>query len=164
MNERNKNDHNRNGKPTQTRTPQIGHSETRTPKTQINAPPRRATIRKRKEKLEQARKEIAEGKSTTLEELIKELGWNRLFQIIVSQRAKKSIKKLPAHYEKRVIELLLLFRENPIPAEYYDIKKLKGYTDTYRARIGTIRIIYEALWNKRQIHILVVEPREKAYT
>lgn len=119
---------------------------------------------KEKKKLEQARKEIAEGKSTTLEELIKELGWNRLFQIIVSQRAKKSIKKLPAHYEKRVIELLLLFRENPIPAEYYDIKKLKGYTDTYRARIGTIRIIYEALWNKRQIHILVVEPREKAYT
>ena len=87
-----------------------------------------------------------------------------MFQIIISQRAKKSIKKLPKHYEKRIIELLLLFRENPTPAEYYDIKKLKGYTDTYRARIGTIRIIYETLWNKKQIHILVVEPRERAYT
>jgi mRNA-degrading endonuclease RelE of RelBE toxin-antitoxin system len=49
-----------------------------------------------------------------------------LFQVITSQKA------------RRIIELLLIFRENPVPAEYYDIKKLKGYTDTYRARIGML--------------------------
>jgi len=55
-----------------------------------------------------------------------------LFQVTISRKARNSIKRLPKHYKRRVIELLLIFRENPIPAEYYDIKKLKGYADTYR--------------------------------
>jgi len=87
-----------------------------------------------------------------------------LFQVIISQRARKSTKKLPEHLKRRIIELLLIFRENPVPAEYYDIKKLKGYTDTYRARIGDIRVIYEILWNLKRVHVLVVERRERAYS
>jgi mRNA-degrading endonuclease RelE of RelBE toxin-antitoxin system len=48
-----------------------------------------------------------------------------LFQIIASQKARKAIKKLPEYYKHRIVELLMIFRENPVPAEYYDIKKLK---------------------------------------
>ncbi|MBS7653238.1 type II toxin-antitoxin system RelE/ParE family toxin [Candidatus Bathyarchaeota archaeon] len=87
-----------------------------------------------------------------------------MFQVIVSQRAIKSIEKLPEHYKRRIFELLLIFRENPVPAEYYDIKKLRGYTNIYRARIGDIRIIYETLWNIKKVHILLVERRERAYS
>jgi mRNA-degrading endonuclease RelE of RelBE toxin-antitoxin system len=87
-----------------------------------------------------------------------------LFQIIISQKARKAIKKLPEHYKRRVIELLLILRENPAPAEYYDIKKLKGYADTYRTRIGDIRIIYEILWNQKRVHVLLIEPRESVYS
>ena len=87
-----------------------------------------------------------------------------MFQVIVSQKARKAIKKLPKHYKHRVIELLLIFRENPAPAEYYDIKKLKEYTDTYRTRIGDIQIIYEILWNQKRVHVLLIEPRESAYS
>jgi len=86
-----------------------------------------------------------------------------LFQVILSQKARKSIKKLPKHYKQRIIELLLIFRENPVPAEYYDIKKLKGYVDAYRARIGDVRIIYEILWNDKKVNVLLIEPRERAY-
>jgi len=86
-----------------------------------------------------------------------------LFQVILSQKARKSIKKLPNHYKRRIIEMFLIFRENPVPAEYYDIKKLKGYLDTYRARIGDIRIIYEILWNDKKVNVLLIEPRERAY-
>ncbi|MEM3590534.1 MAG: type II toxin-antitoxin system RelE/ParE family toxin [Candidatus Bathyarchaeia archaeon] len=86
-----------------------------------------------------------------------------MFQIILSQRARKSIEKLPEHYKRRIIELLLIFRENPVPAEYYDVKKIKGYTDTYRVRIGDIRVIYEILWNLNKVHVLLVEWRERAY-
>lgn len=68
-----------------------------------------------------------------------------MFQIIISQKARKSIKKLPEHYKRKTAELLLVFRENPVPAEYFDIKKLKGYVDVYRARIGDIRVIYELI-------------------
>jgi mRNA-degrading endonuclease RelE of RelBE toxin-antitoxin system len=87
-----------------------------------------------------------------------------LFQVITSQKARKSIKKLPEHYKRRIIELLLIFRENPVPAEYYDIKKLKGYTDTYRARIGDVRVIYEILWDLKKVHVLLIERRERAYS
>jgi mRNA-degrading endonuclease RelE of RelBE toxin-antitoxin system len=86
-----------------------------------------------------------------------------LFEVIISQKARKSIKRLPERYKRRIIQLLLIFRENPVPAEYYDIKKLRGYTDTYRARIGDIRIIYEILWNQKRVHILLIEQRERAY-
>jgi mRNA-degrading endonuclease RelE of RelBE toxin-antitoxin system len=86
-----------------------------------------------------------------------------LFQVITSQKARKSIKKLPEHYKRRIIELLLIFRENTVPAEYYDIKKLKGYTDTYRARIGDVRVIYEILWDLKKVHALLIERRERAY-
>lgn len=86
-----------------------------------------------------------------------------MFQVILSQKARKSIKKLQNHYKRRIIELFLIFRENPVPAEYYDIKKLKGYVDTYRARIGDVRIIYEILWNDKKVNVLLIEPRERAY-
>jgi len=58
----------------------------------------------------------------------------------------------------------MIFRENPVPAEYYDIKKLKGHTDTYRARIGDMRVIYEILWDLKRVHVLLIEPRESAYS
>ncbi|MCW4048744.1 MAG: type II toxin-antitoxin system RelE/ParE family toxin [Candidatus Bathyarchaeota archaeon] len=86
-----------------------------------------------------------------------------MFQVITAPRARKALKKLPERYRRRIIELLLIFRENPVPAEYYDIKKLKGHTDTYRARIGDIRVIYEIIWDSKKVHVLLIKRREKAY-
>ncbi|MBW1669557.1 MAG: type II toxin-antitoxin system RelE/ParE family toxin [Deltaproteobacteria bacterium] len=86
-----------------------------------------------------------------------------MFQIIASPRARKALKKLPERYRRRIIELLVIFRENPVPAEYYDIKKLKGHTDTYRARIGDTRVIYEIIWDSKKVHVLLIKRRERAY-
>jgi len=86
-----------------------------------------------------------------------------LFQVIISGRAERAVKKLPGHYKRRVLDLLLAFRENPVPAEFYDIRKLKGYVNIYRARIGDIRVIYEVMWNLRKVHVLLIEWRERAY-
>ncbi len=60
--------------------------------------------------------------------------------------------------------MLLIFRENPVPAEYYDIRKLKGYKNTYRARIGDVRVIYEVLWNLKRVNVLLIERRERVYS
>jgi len=86
-----------------------------------------------------------------------------LFQVLTAPRARKALKRLPERYRRRIFELLLIFRENPVPAEYYDIKKLKGQTDTYRARIGDIRVIYEISWDSKRVHVLLIERRERAY-
>ncbi len=82
----------------------------------------------------------------------------------ISNKARKTSKKLPDFTKHRIIELLLVLRENPVPAEHYDIKKLGGYKDTFRARIGDIRIIYEINWNKQIVNVLLIKPRESAYS
>jgi mRNA interferase RelE/StbE len=56
------------------------------------------------------------------------------------QRIKNGIEKLP----------------------FGDIKKLKGYKNTYRLRIGNYRIIYQ-LYNDDTIIIEAVLPRGNAY-
>jgi mRNA interferase RelE/StbE len=83
-----------------------------------------------------------------------------LFEVTISQRAKKTSKKLPDQQKHRIIQLLLVLRETPVPAEQFDIKKLKGYKDTFRARIGDIRVIYEIQWGQQKIIVLAIERRE----
>ncbi len=86
-----------------------------------------------------------------------------LFTIKIAKQATKSARKLPEHLKRRIIELLLILRENPVPAEYYDVKKLKGFVDTYRIRIGVSRVVYEILWDKTEVDILYIGLRESAY-
>ncbi len=87
-----------------------------------------------------------------------------MFEVYISAKARKTSKKLSDHLKHRIIELLLILSENPVPAEQYDIKKLGGYKDTFRARIGDVRIIYEIEWDQQAIKILVIKLRETAYS
>jgi mRNA interferase RelE/StbE len=87
-----------------------------------------------------------------------------MFQITVSNKATRSAKRLPQHFKSRIMELLLTLRENPTPAENYDVKKLQGEKDTFRIRLGDIRVVYEIEWNEKIIKILVIEHRGKAYS
>lgn len=87
-----------------------------------------------------------------------------MFDVVVAQHVRKGAKKLPEKYKWKIIELLLMLRENPVPAEYYDVKKLKGHVDTFRVRIGDFRVIYEICWNKSAVHILYIGARETAYS
>ena len=87
-----------------------------------------------------------------------------MFEVITASRARKSAKRLPEKDRRRIAEFLLFLRENPVPAEYYDIVKMQGCVDTYRARIGDLRIIYEVLWKQKKVQVLVIKQRERAYT
>jgi mRNA-degrading endonuclease RelE of RelBE toxin-antitoxin system len=51
-----------------------------------------------------------------------------------------------------------------VPAEQFDIKKLQGFKDTFRARLGDVRLIYEIFWDEQHINVLVIERRETAYS
>ena len=81
-----------------------------------------------------------------LSDTVKISGWILLFPLLglkfflFSRRAGKSLRRIPEHYRRRILKLLLILRENPVPTEYYDIKKLKGYANLYRARIGASAI------------------------
>jgi mRNA interferase RelE/StbE len=70
---------------------------------------------------------------------------------------------MPTQYTHRVILALEALKQNPAPVPEYDVKKLQGLKDTYRIRIGDIRIIYQIVWESKRIKILTIESRGRAY-
>lgn len=59
-----------------------------------------------------------------------------MYQIIIKKKAKKFIDKLPINEKKRIVSAI----EHLPNGE--DIKKLKGYSDLLRLRVGIYRIIF----------------------
>jgi len=45
--------------------------------------------------------------------------------------------------------LFKILKSNPIPYKKYDVAKLKGYRNTYRIRLGKLRVIYEVDWAEK---------------
>jgi len=58
---------------------------------------------------------------------------------------------------------LEVLTQNPAPSPEYDVRKLAGMHDTYRIRIGEIRIEYEVDWESKRVAVLAVEFRGSAY-
>lgn len=72
----------------------------------------------------------------------------------------KALKKLSAREQTLVKEILKKIDSNDLRG--LDIKKLKGGKNIFRARKGTIRIIYQI--KEENIFILAIERRsEKTY-
>ncbi|MDI6807327.1 MAG: type II toxin-antitoxin system RelE/ParE family toxin [Candidatus Aenigmarchaeota archaeon] len=85
-----------------------------------------------------------------------------MFRIEFSRRAKKELKKLEK-YKERIVEVLKILSLDPVPARYYDVKKLRGLKNAFRIRIGRIRIVYTINWKDKVIIIARAEFRGRAY-
>ena len=75
-------------------------------------------------------------------------------EIKYSKPAVKSIKELNSHYKQRIKTAI-----EKIPDG--DIKKLQGYKNIYRLRVGDYRIIYKTTYNG--IYVEDILPRGSAY-
>jgi len=85
------------------------------------------------------------------------------FRVLVNPKTEEKLKALPEANIKKMVELLDVLQENPIPVETFDIKKLKGLKDTYRVRVGRYRVIYTIFWDEKEIAVSKIEPRKSAY-
>ena len=75
-----------------------------------------------------------------------------MFEVKLYKTARKSLKKLNATIQKRIIKALIGLASEPTPN---GCKKLKGQNnDVYRIRIGDYRVIYRI--NNGELIILVV--------
>ncbi len=61
------------------------------------------------------------------------------YTVVLTQTAEKELRRLPAKVIEKIIVVLKSLEENPRPS---GCKKLKGYKNLWRARIGDYRIIY----------------------
>ena len=62
-----------------------------------------------------------------------------LYKVVVSKSAEKGLSVLPKQIVERIVIILLSLEQNPRPA---GCKKLKGFRNLWRVRVGDYRIIY----------------------
>ncbi len=85
-----------------------------------------------------------------------------LFEVYLSSRAENGLKKAPAKVKERIIGIIDSLEKSYFP-KGADVKKMKGYENTYRIRIGDYRIIYRVNFREKKITVLSIFPRKKAY-
>ena len=86
-----------------------------------------------------------------------------MYQVYVTSRARKQLRRIDPQYHTRIKELLISLQSNPIPHKKYDIVKMDGKVDTYRIRIGDNRVMYEVNLHDKEINVLAIMPRSSAY-
>ena len=81
-------------------------------------------------------------------------------EVEVSRTAEKQLRKLPRDVQERVVRRMLLLAEDPFPQ---GARKLAGYDDVYRVRVGRYRILY-SVWQRRMVIIILkVGQRKDVY-
>jgi mRNA interferase RelE/StbE len=83
------------------------------------------------------------------------------YEVYFERKTLKNLKKLDKTLKSRILEALRTLRDEGFSRKL-DIKKLKGYKNHYRLRIGHYRILFE-LQKPKTIIIHAILPREKAY-
>lgn len=86
-----------------------------------------------------------------------------MFNIKIKRKALRRLAKLDEKRKRKIKRIVLILKNDPIPFRRVDICKLKGYDNTYRIRVGNLRIVYEVSWVERTIIIHYIGSREKAY-
>lgn len=61
------------------------------------------------------------------------------YRVVLSKTAEKELSKLPARVVSKIVPVLESLGENPRPP---GSKKLKGFDDLWRVRIGDYRAVY----------------------
>ncbi|TDI44777.1 MAG: type II toxin-antitoxin system RelE/ParE family toxin [Acidobacteria bacterium] len=82
------------------------------------------------------------------------------YKIEISRSAKKQLKKLPREDQQRVVKAILELAGEPLPR---GVRKLAGYDDVFRIRVGRYRIIYSVSSGKLVIIILMIGHRKNVY-
>jgi mRNA interferase RelE/StbE len=82
-----------------------------------------------------------------------------LYRVVLTNRANKGLKKAPEHVRKRFVEALDALQQSFAPVKLFDVKKLKGYEDAFRIRIGDWRMLYEFRRKEATIVVIEIGPR-----
>lgn len=78
---------------------------------------------------------------------------------MIDRPAAKFLSQVDPVTKRRLQDALLELAENP----RINAKKLKGYENTYRKRVGDIRIIYDVHDNELRVLVLKIGPRGNVY-
>jgi len=86
-----------------------------------------------------------------------------MFAVNIKRKALRNLEKLSKKQKQRIATIIMVLKRDPIPFRKADVCKLRGYENTYRIRIGDLRIVYQVSWSERTILVHHIGPREAAY-
>ncbi len=82
-----------------------------------------------------------------------------LYQLKITNQAKREIRRLPAFVRQQVIEVVKVLKVDPQPPESEPLlRQLKG---RYKIRIDGYRIIYRIQQDDKAVQILTVRARDQ---
>lgn len=82
------------------------------------------------------------------------------YKLEISRTAEKQLRKLPADDRRRVARAMLALGDEPHPT---GSRKLAGFDDVFRIRVGVYRIIYSVAGRTLVIIILKIGHRKDIY-
>ena len=83
-----------------------------------------------------------------------------MFDVFLTNRAEKSLKSInKKDIRDKIVKDIDTLIYSCFPKNY-DIKKLKGYKNTYRIRVGKYRIIYYVDFKNKKIYVLSILHRK----
>ncbi len=83
-----------------------------------------------------------------------------VWQVLISHEAEKTLRRLDRPLRERLDRAIRHLAEDPFPA---NSRKLVGYSEDYRLRVGDWRIIYTVRQQQLVILVVKVAPRGQAY-
>ena len=81
-------------------------------------------------------------------------------RIELSATAEKQIRKLPRDHQIRVLQAIRPLAAAPYPP---GSRKVRGYDDVFRIRVGTYRVLYRVQARRLVIIILKIGHRREIY-
>ena len=82
------------------------------------------------------------------------------YSIEIGRSAEKQYKKLPRSDQKRLARAMLALARDPYPK---GSRKLSGYSDVYRIRVGRYRILYSVSASQLIVLIVKIGHRKDVY-
>ena len=83
------------------------------------------------------------------------------YRVLLEKRAQRQLEKSDENECKRILEALHVLSEEGFSSRL-DLKKLKGYENQYRLRVGRYRVLFD-LQVERTVIVYAVLPRKQAY-
>jgi len=82
------------------------------------------------------------------------------YEVEISRTAEKQLRALPRGEQERILRRILALADDPLPR---GSRKLGGYEDGYRIRVGRYRILYSVGGRELVIIILKIGHRREVY-
>ncbi|MCL4516785.1 MAG: type II toxin-antitoxin system RelE/ParE family toxin [Firmicutes bacterium] len=84
-----------------------------------------------------------------------------MYKLTLARQAARYYNRVDTSTVQRLNRCFMALQQDPVSGG--DIKPLKGEEDTYRYRVGNLRVVYHLGRKRKVVTVLAILPRGEAY-